>query len=92
MQKFDLANESYKKALELDNKFCPALYNLGLLKFQVNHYRDAFFYFSKALEADPNNYDYNLMLAESLVKLKKFDKAIFNYEKTIKIYPKKKRT
>jgi len=90
LQKFDLANESYKKALELDNKFCPALYNLGLLKFQVNHYRDAFFYFSKALEADPNNYDYNLMLAESLVKLKKFDKAIFNYEKTIKIYPKKK--
>lgn len=91
LQKFDLANESYKKALELDNKFCPALYNLGLLKFQVNHYRDAFFYFSKALEADPNNYDYNLMLAESLVKLKKFDKAIFNYEKTIKIYPKKKK-
>lgn len=85
LKKIDLAYKSFEKALALDSKFCPALFNLGMIKFETNFYDQAIFYFNKTLEVDPNNYDCNLMLAESYAKLRQFDHAIRNYEQTIKI-------
>jgi tetratricopeptide (TPR) repeat protein len=85
LKKIDLAYKSFEKALALDSKFCPALFNLGMMKFETNFYEQAIFYFNKTLEVDPNNYDCNLMLAESYAKLRQFDHAIRNYEQTIKI-------
>jgi predicted O-linked N-acetylglucosamine transferase (SPINDLY family) len=85
IHKLNLAEENFQKAIELDDKFYPAVFNLGMLKFNNNLYDQAIIFFNKTLEIEPNYYDASHMLAQSFVKLKNFDLAINTYQKTIKI-------
>ncbi len=85
IHKLNLAEENFQKAIELDDKFYPAVFNLGMLKFNNNLFDQAIIFFNKTLEIEPNYYDASHMLAQSFVKLKNFDLAINTYQKTIKI-------
>jgi Tfp pilus assembly protein PilF len=62
------ANRSFKRAIELDNKFAPAFAYLGLLQAKVGVYNEAVAYYEKALQVDPKLAVVHYLLADSLLK------------------------
>jgi tetratricopeptide (TPR) repeat protein len=65
LNNFDRGLEFYKKALEIDPDYLPALHNLGLVYKQIGKEKESEFYFNRELEIE-NNYQ------------KQFDKGLFN--------------
>lgn len=99
MNLFDKAYEDYKKVIQLNPKYYYAFESLGMLAWHEQDYAGSCNAFMKALEMNPDNYSYMLMVAAGLIKdgkqqqaktflagaLKKFDRESLEYS-VIRIY------
>ncbi len=69
------AETYYRESLKLDPQFADAFVGLGVLADMRDQSREACSYFEQALEIEPHQADYHLLLANTLKKLKEFDRA-----------------
>ena len=69
-ERYDEAIESYEKSIDINNKVASRFMNLGLAYFMVKKYRKAADVYEKALILEPNNEEYQRLLAEAEGKSK----------------------
>ena len=82
LKNFEDAEQSYKKALELNPLNSQIWEKLGSLYYETKEYEKAIYAFEKAVELKPNE-EILTKLASAREKLKKHDnEAIANYNKT----------
>jgi tetratricopeptide (TPR) repeat protein len=62
------AEQSYLRAISLDQAHFNAFANLGNLYFDSNRYREASIEYSKAVALSPQSIDYRMWLAQALLK------------------------
>jgi tetratricopeptide (TPR) repeat protein len=75
-QKYELAAEQYRAALEIDSKSVPSLLLLGDLSFQTKNYSEAESVYKKAIKLQPGNGDiYNNLCWVYLEQHTETDKA-----------------
>lgn len=74
----------YLKAVDVDNQYIPALYNIGVLNEIHNNSGKAVYYYDKALKADKKLFYAYYNLANIYYKEHKYQAAISNYLKAIK--------
>jgi len=72
---FVKAKLEFKNVLQIDPRFAPAYYQLGLCEKNLKNWRKAFGFFSKAVELDPKLWEAQLSLAEIFMMARQLDKA-----------------
>lgn len=75
------ARQAWQKAIELDQKFAPALLNLGRLAIGERKYTDAEGLLSRASAADGGNPQILMLLGQSQLLAGHFDQAIASEDK-----------
>ncbi len=86
-RRYDEAIAAYERALEL-NVLIPARFvNAGLCRHALGDYQGAARFFKKALELEPANVQYVLMLVDVLVKMKNSEEARKHLERAAEIDP-----
>ena len=81
------AEESYKKAIEVNPKYALAYYNLGLTYMKMNKDKGAADMFGLAIKNVPNYVDAHYNLGLVLVKLKDKKGALNAFQEVIKLAP-----
>ena len=66
----------YRKVLNFDPGFSPAIQNTAFCNFKLQHYNDAVKFFKQHLQANPDDIDSLMALAESYIKLEQHEQAI----------------
>jgi len=91
---FEKALESCEKAVSIDEKFPLSFNNLGLIHFNIYNFstnpqafQKSFLNYKKAVELDSNNSVAYNGLGLVYMYEKKFDKAIQNLEKAVRLQP-----
>lgn len=76
----------YKKILEIEPKFYPALNNLGTIYYENKNSKEAMYYYKKAQEILPNDpmIKYNMGLVHDIL-LKEHSRAIQLYKEVLEI-------
>jgi tetratricopeptide (TPR) repeat protein len=87
-KKLDEAIAEYRQAIEIDPKFAPAHYGLGLALYDQKRLDDAIAEYRKAIEIDPKYAFAHSNLGMALHAQKKLDEAIAEYRQAIEIDPK----
>ena len=85
--KLDKALEQFKKALNFNKRFSPALVNMGNVSLIKQDYKKAATYFEKAMTLKPNNHRLQISLARAYYETGKKFQAKEQYERAIKKYP-----
>jgi len=85
--KYEKADEVFRKALELDDKKAEAYFGLGIAAFGQKKYEKAVTEYEKAVAIDSLNDNYFLNLGVALDYLGKKDDAFDNYQKAIELNP-----
>lgn len=81
-----LAEEAYKRAIDIEERYVRALYGLGVLYvFELNEPQEAISYLERALEVDTKNIDTMFVLARAYYSSFEFDKAAEVYDNIISI-------
>ncbi|MBO4857037.1 MAG: tetratricopeptide repeat protein [Treponema sp.] len=81
-----LAEEAYKRAIEIEERYVRALYGLGVLYvFELNEPEKAIPYLERALEVDTKNIDAMFVLARAYYSSYEFDKSADMYDKIISV-------
>lgn len=75
-KKYDDAEKSYAKALEVKPGFYRAAFHLGSLRASQKRFEDAVGPLTSAVEAQPRSAEANLLLGEVYLQLRKGSKAI----------------
>lgn len=75
-EKLAEAEKAYLKALEVKPAFALALFNLGRLRTMQKRFDESIEPLTRAVEAQPQSADINLMLGEAYLQIKKGSKAI----------------
>lgn len=81
------AIEYYTKALNDDNNFWQAHYNLGVTYYKLKEYHKAIYHYTKVISINPDFLEVYYNRGSSYLKLKEFRNAITNYSKLIQISP-----
>jgi len=79
--------ENYEKTIQLDPKFAPAYYGLGLVLYNNKDLKGAYKNFEKAVEINPHIESYHLSLGITCDKLKKNECAAQQYGNAIALNP-----
>jgi len=74
----------YNKAVKLDVTYYEAYYELACCYFELDNLNLASDYICKALEENTKDFDYNLMAANILLCLEKFDQAQYHIDLLMK--------
>jgi tetratricopeptide (TPR) repeat protein len=86
-QQWDEGIDEYRKVLEIDSDYAPALNSLGYAARAAARYdvaEDAFRRYIDVLPSEPNPYD---SYAEFLMKMGRFDESIVQYRKALEVDP-----
>jgi tetratricopeptide (TPR) repeat protein len=81
------AEEAYRRALEINPEFTPALYNLALLLQQTGERKEAKRTLDSMLELDPDHGWGHFQMGMILDASKKFDRAAAHYARAFVIDP-----
>lgn len=84
---YEGAVELYQRALELDENFTLARYELGLAFLGVGNRWRAAGEFRKALQLDPEFAEAHVGMGDARASLGQYDEAIAEYQKALKIDP-----
>src|SRR5215470_9563952 len=76
------ANEQFKKVLELDPKFVPALKNLAINELALGMAQDAKIHFEEALKSAPQDVTCHWGLAEIAFSARDYKRAASSYEQS----------
>jgi tetratricopeptide (TPR) repeat protein len=76
----DQANNQFKKALRINPRFYPALKNLGINEFTLNHRSEAKTHLEVVLKYEPQDKVTHLYLGEIAFEEKRFGSALEHYE------------
>lgn len=71
----------YRKALETDSTFAPAMYQLALVEIDGNNAQKAFEYSRRALALDSTNKWYRIQYGRMLLYMEQYDKALTEFKK-----------
>ena len=82
---YNLAEENYKKILEINPKFVLAILNYGNLKNDLNMADESISLYDEALEIDNNNFTTHFNKAFMLQATGKFVDAIFHAKKSLEL-------
>jgi protein O-mannosyl-transferase len=82
---YDIALESYNKAIELKPDFADAWLNRGILHTKMNQHQEAITDFSKTIEIEPGNIQAIELMAKNYSAMGSFIKAAESYDKLIKL-------
>jgi len=69
LDKTDEAERAFKKAIELDPKFAPALAYLGLIRARTGIYSEAVSFYESALRSDPKLVVIHHLIADAMLKM-----------------------
>lgn len=83
------AETNYKKALMIDANHTASMYELARIYFQQGRVDDAILLVSKAVNLDPENNWYQILLADLYKSTQQYDKVVEVFESLIAIYPNK---
>jgi len=69
----------FLKAIKIDSRNFEAYYNLGIINFHNNRFKDAISFFKNSIKLDNNSYEAHHQLGLTYEKIGEFDKAIVSY-------------
>ena len=69
----------FLKAIKIDSRNFEAYYNLGIINFENNRFKDAISFFKNSIKLDNNSYEAHHQLGLTYEKIGEFDKAIISY-------------
>ena len=79
-----LAEEAYKRAIQIEDRYVRALYGIGVLYvFELDEPEKAIAHLEKALTIDTKNLDAMFVLARAYYSTYEFEKAAEIYDKII---------
>ncbi|MCH8932835.1 MAG: tetratricopeptide repeat protein [Nitrospinae bacterium] len=84
---YEEAVEILNRALEIDPKFIPAHYRMGMVYEEWDRRKDAIAAYQQVLQLDPRHLDARLRLASVYGKSFKNELAIMEYEKAAELKP-----
>lgn len=84
---FDRAEALYHKAIQIDEGFSPAYYNLGVVSYAREDFESAEKWFGKAIEVDDNNARAEYSLGLLMFELKNFAGAAEHFRNTVGLQP-----
>lgn len=84
---FDRAEALYHKAIQIDEGFSPAYYNLGVVSYAREDFESAEKWFGKAIELDNNNARAEYSLGLLMFELKNFAGAAEHFRNTVQLQP-----
>ncbi len=87
LEKFDVAIESFSKALSIDKNNFNSIINLGILSRIIKNYNNSFFYLENAIQLKSNSFEAWFNLALSHQEVGNFSNAINCYKKALEINP-----
>ena len=82
--KVDIAQEKFKKSIELNQKFSEPYYNLARIYFNKDNYIECETFLKNAISLDIYNLHYKNLLGQTYIKSKKYDEAINLYNIVLK--------
>ena len=82
---YEIARDRLERALELDPKMASAHYTLALTHEQLGNMRLATKHYSQAVRVEPNNYDARNAYAVFLCRQQRFDDAVKQFDRALKI-------
>ncbi|HNI43319.1 MAG TPA: tetratricopeptide repeat protein, partial [Chitinophagales bacterium] len=84
-KQYPLAEQYYRRAIQILPQYNIAWNNLGYMYAQQNHYEDAWLAYKQAYRIDTNAVETNFNLADVAQKIGQKDTALYYYQKTIAI-------
>ncbi len=84
---YEIGRRYYIKSLQIEKKYLPAIYNLGLLHFNYGKYSKAQKYFRKAISFNPKISAFYYYLSLCYFRLKKYDSAEIEIHQGIQLDP-----
>jgi tetratricopeptide (TPR) repeat protein len=89
-KQYDLARNNFIRASLYSEKWAMPVYNTGLLYYENKlDFKQAAYYFSKAIKLNPKYVSAYSMRGNSYYRLKKYGKAVKDWEKVILLDPSK---
>lgn len=82
---YELAIESFTKAIEINPNYTNAYLNRGITKFQLKQYQEAIIDYSKVINIDVNYSDAYYNRANCYLLLTRFYEAIIDYKKVTEL-------
>ena len=77
----------FKKVIQIDPKFAPALYNFGCLLIETENYNEAIDSLSQAITLSPHSDQLYLARGNAYRYLREFDEAAKNYRDALALNP-----
>ena len=90
LSKLDLAENNFRKSIELNDRASSLYHNLGITLSLKNNFEESNFFLLKSLELDPNNIEAIIEIARNFDLMKNFADAKKNYQKALSVDPKNK--
>ncbi len=84
-KQYPLAEQYYRRAIQILPQYNIAWNNLGYMYAQQNHYEEAWLAYKQAYRIDTNAVETNFNLAEIAQKFGQKDTALYYYQQTIRI-------
>ena len=86
-KEYDRAEENFKKAISLDEKYADAYTELGLIYYDKGLYDLEIEMFKKTVDLDSNDSNAHYYLATAYEDISQYDLAIDEYKKVIELKP-----
>ncbi|KYK36599.1 MAG: hypothetical protein AYK18_02580 [Theionarchaea archaeon DG-70] len=87
INRFEEAEDHYKKALDINPEDADAHYNYAILLKEINRFEEAEDHYKKALEINPEDADAHYNYAILLEEINRFEEAEDHYKKALDINP-----
>lgn len=81
------SEKNFRRALEENPKYLPALLNAGKMRLAKKDYEKAIEYLTRAVEAGPKSADANHLLGEAYLQIKKGSKAVGYLYEALRLDP-----
>ena len=85
--KTDSARTFFKKAIDLDNNYAAAYFNLAQLEEDEGNFKQAIQYAGRAYGIETDNLEYRYLYSTLLVQMDKGSEAILNLRKIVEKWP-----
>ena len=85
IKEYDLAEKSFKEAIQINKKIPDAHNNLGLLYIELNKIDQSIDCFKNAIKINSNNPFFYNNLGNALAQQKMYEGALINYQKAVSV-------